>query len=194
MNRRPLLLVVAALAFTASTARADDATPVAAAEPAALAAALPTELMGIPCRASDGMGSDAKITICMGRNPFVDGIAGVTVVKEVQGTYAELVAQMRGSFHESGGMQVVSEEPFAPATAPDAIGLRAEYQTGAGRKLTWSVSHDGVFTRVLVTLFDDRTRETVEPEILAKVFGPDRYPANAAANPVTTAQSQGTIQ
>ncbi len=131
--------------------------------------------------------------MCLSKDFFAGGIVGVTVVPETQATYEELVEQMRESFHESGQLRVISEERFAPATAPDAVGLRAEYQTGTGRKFTWSVSYQGAFTRVLVTVFGKADRKKIEPEILSKVFGPDRYPPRVETSSVVT-QPQGTGQ
>jgi hypothetical protein len=158
------------------------AETVAAPLPAALTVELPNTLLGSDCRKTSVLGSDiGKIVICLSKNFIKDGLVGVTVVPESQATYDELVKQMRDSFHESGSLKVVSEDKFTPVTVPDAVGLRAEYATGSGRKFTWSVSHQGVFTRVLVTVFGKTNIEDVEPEILAKIFGPDRYPASASS-------------
>jgi hypothetical protein len=164
------------------------AEPVVEALPAALTVDLPTTLLGSDCRISSVPASGAgKVVICLSKNFRTNGMAGVTVVAEKQATYEDLVKQMRGSFHESGPLKVVSESKFAPATAPEAVGLRAEYEAGSGRKFTWSVSHQGALTRVMVTVFGKADMKDVEPEVLAKVFGPDRYPAGAlsiSAKPV----------
>ena len=185
MSRKALMsavtILVLATASQVSTAQAEDAS---APKPPALTLDLPSKLMGSDCHKSE-FPDGAKATICMSADFMKAGLVGVTVAPAQTATYEQLVEQMRESFHESGSLRIVSEEHFAPATAPDAVGLRAEYQTGAGRKYVWSVSRDGAFTRVLVTVLGRRERSTIEPEILEKVFGADRYPprAEAAAAP-----------
>jgi hypothetical protein len=188
MTLRPALGVLLLLAAT-SVVRADEpAKPLAA----ALTVELPTKLNGSDCNKTQVPGGEGKMIICISKDFFAGGIAGVTVVPEAQATYEELVAQMRESFHESGPLKVIKEERFAPATAPDAVGLRAEYRTGTGYKFTWSVSYDGAFTRVLMTVFGKPDRKKIEPEILAKIFGPDRYPPKVPV--ASTPLRQGIAQ
>ncbi len=168
-------------------ARAQPTIPVP--QPPALAIDPPATLMGNPCRRSDIPGGDNKVAICIGPNFMTAGIAGVTVSTAEPATYEQLVEQMRESFHESGSLRVISEERFVPASAPDAVGLRGEYVTGTtGRKFVWSVYRDGAFTRVLVTVMGQGDRTKIEPEILHKVFGPDRYPARVSEPTKESAQ------
>ena len=186
INRKIAIRVgFAALLIQATPVKAEAVPASSQTKPPAMTLDLPTKLLGSDCRKSEVSADDAKIVICISPNFMTGGIVGVTVSATPSATYEQLVDQMRESFHESGPLKIVSEERFAPASAPDAIGLRAEYRTGAGRKYVWSVFRDGAFTRVLVTVLGRPERSAIEPEIIEKVFGADRYPprAEAAAAP-----------
>jgi len=89
---------------------------------------------------------------------------------------------MRGNFNAGETMQVVEEKPFVIKSAPDAKTMRGIYQTSAaGRKFTWSASFQGNFTTVVVTVPNGAKIEDYEGEVMAKVFGPDRYVTTASA-------------
>lgn len=159
------------------------ATPVLAQDyqRAALRAPLPDELLGNRCTHPDlGDAGEAAAAICFSIDMTKKPSAGVTVAAVEPMTLEDLKVQMRESFHETGIRKIVSEEAITLANAPDAIAYRGVYSTNSGLRRTWSAYHDGVLIRVVVTIFSKKADGDFEDEIMAEVFGPERFALVAA--------------
>jgi hypothetical protein len=93
---------------------------------------------------------------------------------------------MRQNIRNDDTLQkIVDERPFVIPTAPGAAALRGDYQAGSGlHHFTWSASFKGNFTTVFVTLPSNATNAKIEDydsEVMAKVFGSDRYVPDVSA-------------
>jgi len=143
-------------------------------------ARLPESMFDIECRVSS-LDGGALGAACWdpSKGPIVS-VNTYPIGRDL--SYEELVERMRENFRTAGSLQVIEEEPFAIESAPGATTMRADYQTEkAARKFTWSAAYEGNYTRVILTVADNAKREDFEDEVMAKVFGPDRYVPDASA-------------
>jgi hypothetical protein len=185
MNLCRIIIGIALMCvWTPGCAQATDALPVehAGQDLDGPLGQLPESMFGIECRVSNLDGVVAS-GACWdpSRGPVVS-VNSYALGREL--SYGDLGARMRENFRTAGSLQVIEEGPFPIASAPDATTMRGIYQTEtAARKFTWSASHQGNLTRVILTVADDAKIEDFEGEVLTKVFGPDRYVPDVSAAP-----------
>ncbi len=97
--------------------------------------------------------------------------------------YEELVERVRKTYETTSSPQAMEEGSFMIRSAPGATTMRVIYQTEVGRHFIWSASYRGNLTSVTVSIPPDAngfTWANFEREVMAKVFGPDRYVPDAS--------------
>jgi hypothetical protein len=93
-------------------------------------------------------------------------------------SHEELVERVRKTYADPRPAQAIEEGLFIIPSAAEAATMRAIYLSDVGRHFIWSASYRGNLTTVTASVPPDANGVTwanFEAEVMAQVFGPDRY-------------------
>lgn len=134
--------------------------------------AVPREIFGVPCEPRPGDSNFAASLRCLPANMMERPSITVSVADwRSQPTRAEIIADMRATFHERPIFNVIREENFAPPGDPEAVGFRGLYQTELGNRYVWAVLSRGKMIRVIAAVFAPADFAAMTADIEWKVFG-----------------------
>jgi hypothetical protein len=99
-------------------------------------------------------------------------------------SYEELVERVSKTYEAGSSTRAIEEGSFRIPSAPGATTMRTIYETDVGRHFIWSASYRGNLTSVTVSIppeASDISWARFEGEVMAKVYGPDRYVPDMSA-------------
>lgn len=178
----PMLLMAGAVTSVPAFAQSPQAEPPET-KLTLPSGSVPTQIFGVACKPQDGNANFMPSLMCLAtdyrKQPSISVTSG-NWKREL--SHAQLVDRMREPYHERAMFKVIREEAFVVADDPNALGIRALYETEMGVRFVWALLSRGKMTHASASAYAPADFKTMTADIEAKIFGAPN--GLAAANEV----------